>query len=84
MNPLLSKVSTFIRSNLSNFLVFIVFFIAISLLIRLYWQTQIDENWDQFIIDHHCQKIAKESSNNHRTGWRCDDGETYYRWRQQS
>ena len=83
MKPWLNSFFTFIRSKPKDILLLLIFTIAIAILLRLYWQTQIDDNWDQFIIEHHCKVITKESSNNHRTGWICDDGETYYRWRQQ-
>ena len=79
----LSSFLTFIRTNPRDVFILLIFIIAIAILFQLHGKTQIDDNWDQFIIDHNCQTITKESSNNHRTSWVCDDGEEYYRWRQQ-
>ena len=84
MKQYLNSLITFIRSKPKDALLLLTFGIAIAILLRLYWQTKIDDNWDQFIIEHNCMIIKKEGSNNHRTSWTCDDGETYYRWRQQA
>lgn len=83
MNNLLTSFITYIRTSPIETLIFLLFLIAIVTLFRLHWKTQIDDNWDQFVIEHNCKVIKKEGSNNHRTGWICDDGEEYYRWRQQ-
>ena len=83
MKPWINSFFTFIQSKPKDVLLILIFTIAIAILIRLYSQTQIDDNWGQFIIEHQCKIVQKEGSNNHRTGWLCDDGETYYRWRQQ-
>ena len=83
MKPWINSFFTFIQSKPKDVLLILIFTIAIAILIRLYSQTQIDDNWDQFIIEHQCKIVQKEGSNNHRTGWLCDDGEIYYRWRQQ-
>ena len=83
---MLAKVKTFIayiRSNPIDFLIIVVFAIAILALIRLNMQTQIDDNWEQFQSQHNCKLIEAKGGNNIRTGWICDDGEEYYRWRQQ-
>ena len=83
MKQLLSSFLTFIRTSPRDTIIILSFIIAIAVLFNLHWKTQIDDNWEQFIIEHHCKVINKEGSNNHRTGWACDDGEKYYRWRQQ-
>ncbi len=80
----LKALLSFIKTSPRDTIIILTFIIAIAVLFNLYWKTQIDDNWDQFIIEHHCQKILKEGSNNRRAGWACDDGETYYRWRQQA
>lgn len=37
--------------------------------------------WDDFRQAHHCQPVSASDGSN-RAGWRCDDGEVHYRWRQ--
>jgi len=83
MQQLLSALVSSIRTRPRDFTILLIFCIAIAILLRLHSETQLDDNWGQFIIDHHCQKIDNEGSNNHRTNWVCDDGEEYFRWRQQ-
>ena len=83
---MLAKVKTFlayIRSNLIEFLISVLFAVAILALLRLNMKTQIDDNWEQFKREHNCNLIESKGGNNIRTGWICDDGEEYYRWRQQ-
>jgi hypothetical protein len=41
-----------------------------------------EEAWDRFKAEHHCEAVGQIQGSN-RAGWRCDDGRTYYRWRQQ-
>ena len=41
-----------------------------------------EEDWDAFKTAHHCQSVGQQAGNN-QGGWRCDDGEIHYRWRQQ-
>jgi len=38
--------------------------------------------WEQFKIDHHCQPQVADNGDR-RLSWQCDDGDIYYRWRQQ-
>ncbi|MEQ1619891.1 MAG: hypothetical protein ABL919_00700 [Methylococcales bacterium] len=60
-----------------------IYLIAAVMLLKLgslYFGVTVDDNdWDQYKIDHHCQ-TQTDSQN---SSWRCDDGKTYYRWRQQ-
>lgn len=41
-----------------------------------------DQQWDEFKDAHHC-KPNRDSVGGLRGGWTCDDGKTYYLWRQQ-
>ena len=49
----------------------------------LYFSVNADDgNWNQFKTEHHCQ-LRTNASGTQRSSWVCDDGKTYYRWRQQ-
>jgi hypothetical protein len=41
-----------------------------------------EADWEHFKQAHHCQSVGRQAGNN-QGGWRCDDGEVHYRWRQQ-
>ena len=66
-----------------DFLIVLAFVVAILALFRLHMKTQVDDNWDQFKVEHHCKPIESLGGNNVKIGWICDDGNEYYRWRQQ-
>ncbi len=83
MKHLFRSFFSYIRSNPVNTLIVLFFVIAIAGLIRLHLKTQIDDNWEQFKLEHHCQVIEARGGNNVRSGWICDDENEYYRWRQQ-
>ena len=83
---MIHKAKTFlayIRLHPVECLVIMLFTVAILMLLRMHMKTQIDDNWDQFKIEHNCKLIEAKGGNNVRTGWVCDDGSEYYRWRQQ-
>jgi hypothetical protein len=40
-----------------------------------------EDNWAAFRDAHHCIPVALTDGSN-RPGYKCDDGEVYYRWRQ--
>lgn len=74
---------TYVANNRGFCLISLIFFIAIAGLLRLQLRTQVDDNWDQFIVEHHCQVVKSKGGNNIQSIWLCDDGNEYYRWRQQ-
>jgi hypothetical protein len=39
-------------------------------------------DWEEFKAKNHCVSVAQERGGR-TAGWRCDDGEIHYRWRQQ-
>lgn len=43
---------------------------------------QADDDWNLYVAEHHCVSVGRQAGNN-QGGWRCDDGEVHYRWRQQ-
>ena len=40
-----------------------------------------EDDWPAFRDLHHCTPVAKTDGSN-RAGYRCDDGQVHYRWRQ--
>ena len=48
----------------------------------LFTAPEADEDWETFKQSHHCQSVGRQAGNN-QGGWRCDDGEIHYLWRQQ-
>lgn len=40
-----------------------------------------DDQWAAFRDAHHCVPVAQTDGSN-RAGYKCDDGQVYYRWRQ--
>lgn len=66
----------------ADILLYAVFLVAVLKLIDLY--TDINEhenNWNEFKLQHQCQ-LKKTATGNQQSAWLCDDGKTYYRWRQ--
>jgi hypothetical protein len=53
--------------------------ILISLYFRVYMD---DEQWEKFKTEHHCE-LRMSKTGTQRASWSCDDGKTYFRWRQQ-
>ncbi|WP_024300314.1 hypothetical protein [Methylomicrobium lacus] len=53
------------------------------ILLSLYYRVYLDdEHWEKFKVEHHCElRISKTGTQ--RASWACDDGKTYFRWRQQ-
>jgi len=64
-------------------LLILLFTIVIIKLSGLYFSVNADDgNWEQFKVDHNC-KLRTTETGTQRLSWECDDGEIYYRWRQQ-
>ena len=64
---------------------FFILFISLLVVIMasLYSRVDFDEaNWEKFKTEHHCQ-IRFSNTGTQRASWVCDDGKTYFRWRQQ-
>jgi len=76
-------VFTLLRKNLFSSLVIAGFAVAIVKLLALYHSADTDDGrWQQFKAEHHCvQQHGQEGSQ--RLSWKCDDGNTYFSWRQQ-
>jgi len=64
---------------------FFILFISLLIVIMasLYARVDFDEaHWEQFKNEHNC-KIRFTNTGTQRASWICDDGKTYFRWRQQ-
>ncbi len=83
MKNLLNSFFSVIRTYPRDISIFLVFLIAVLILLKLNLNTQVGDNWNDFIIEHNCKEIPKRDSNDRRRTWKCDDGKEYYRWRQQ-
>jgi hypothetical protein len=82
----LTDVSTKFRQKLpkklSDIVLYSAFALAIIILFNLYRGINEDDgNWDEFKNQHHCQ-LKRNGDSNIQSTWECDDGKTYYRWRQ--
>lgn len=76
-----SKVQSLMKKP-ADILLYAVFILAILKLIDLYTDiNDHEDNWSDFKLQHHCE-LKKSASGNQELAWICDDGKTYYRWRQ--
>lgn len=65
-----------------DILLYALFVFAVIKLFSLYGAINDDDgNWNEFKIRHHCQ-LKRKGESNIQSNWECDDGKTYYRWRQ--
>jgi hypothetical protein len=65
-----------------DILLYLVFILAILKLIDLYTDiNDHEDNWNEFKEQHHCQ-LKEKATGDLELAWLCDDGKTYYRWRQ--
>jgi hypothetical protein len=73
----------FMPKNTLDIVLYGVFVLAVLKLIGLYRGINEDNegNWNEFKVEHHCQLKSSGESSVPST-WECDDGKTYYRWRQ--
>ena len=77
------KIAQFIRQKPVDVLLMFLVAIVIIKLSSLYFSINADDgNWEQFKSDHNC-KLLTTKTGTQRLSWECDNGEIYYRWRQQ-
>lgn len=61
----------------------LLFALLVIILLSLYFRVHMDdEQWNKFKIEHHCE-LRMSKTGTQRASWACDDGKTYFRWRQQ-
>lgn len=63
--------------------VFVVLAVAgLTVVLRIFGAPEAEGDWEEFKRKNHCVSLAQERGGR-AAGWRCDDGEVHYRWRQQ-
>ncbi len=76
------KLKYYLPKKPFDWLIYGVFIIAILKLFDLYSDiNEHDDNWNEFKQQHHCE-LKLNRTGNKEAAWLCDDGKTYYRWRQ--
>ena len=83
MKRLLTIVFAYIHCKPWDVLIIVMFVIAILALLRQYSNTPVDDDWEHFVAEHHCTANKFKNDKSLKSGWICDDGKEYYRWRQQ-
>jgi len=83
LKQLLSSAGQSMQEQPIGTLLTLLFALLVVILIGLYYRVYLDdEHWEQFKIEHRCElRITKTGTQ--RASWVCDDGKTYFRWRQQ-
>jgi hypothetical protein len=70
------------KKNPFDLMLYGIFALAIVKLADLYTDlNDHEDNWHDFKAQHHCE-LKKTAEGNVQIAWLCDDGKTYYRWRQ--
>lgn len=76
------KINKYLPKKGFDLLLYALFVFAILKLFDLYGDiNEHDDNWSEFKQQHHCQLKASPAGEV-QSAWVCDDGKTYYRWRQ--
>ncbi len=80
---LISKISQFTQENPIDTFFILFFALLVVILSSLYLRVDFDdEHWEEFKAEHHCQ-LRTTKTGTQRASWVCDNGKTYFRWRQQ-
>lgn len=76
------KLGRYLPKKPFDFLLYAAFAMAIIKLVDLYTDiNEHEDNWAEFKQEHHCE-LKKTAAGQVQLAWQCDDGRTYYRWRQ--
>ena len=80
---LTGKIGQYFHQKPFDALLTLGFIIVVLILGRLYFSVNADEViWEQFKVEHDC-KLRVTKTGTQRSSWACNDGKTYFRWRQQ-
>lgn len=83
LKQLFSSVGQYMQEQPIGTLLTLLFALLVIILISLYFRVYMDdEQWEKFKIEHHCE-LRMSKTGTQRASWACDDGKTYFRWRQQ-
>jgi hypothetical protein len=78
-----TKAFFWIRQNPFSSLLIVGFAVAVIKLYSLYTSVEVDDGyWQEFKAEHACVEQFGDKGTQ-RLSWKCDDGQIYYRWRQQ-
>ena len=68
--------------NAWDLILYTIFILVVLKLFHLYLGINDNmDNWEEFKGQHHCV-LGRTESGTQQATWLCDDGKTYYRWRQ--
>jgi hypothetical protein len=82
MRRVSSEIKDYLLKKPFEFLLYLLFALAIFKLADLYSDiNENEDNWNEFKLLHHCL-LKKTDEGNQELAWQCDNGKTYYRWRQ--
>ncbi len=82
-NNNLKKLMALANANRWAALAIVLIGLASVKLFSLYYSVEADDgHWQQFKTEHNCKLLIGDKGV-HRQSWQCDDGKTYYPWRQQ-
>ncbi|NOT10564.1 MAG: hypothetical protein HOP23_01800 [Methylococcaceae bacterium] len=83
LKQLSGKIGHYFQQKPFDALLILGFVIALFIMSRLYFSVNTDDAvWEQFKTEHDC-KLRMTKFGTQRSSWSCNDGKTYYRWRQQ-
>lgn len=83
LKQLFSSLGQYMEKQPIGTLLTLLFALLVIILISLYFRVYMDdEQWEKFKIEHHCE-LRMSKTGTQRASWACDDGKTYFRWRQQ-
>ncbi|MGR9086911.1 MAG: hypothetical protein ACU841_07545 [Gammaproteobacteria bacterium] len=83
LNQFRNRIGQFAKEKPIDTLCILMFALLVVILSSLYFRVDFDdEHWEEFKARHHCQ-IRTTKFGTQRASWVCDDGKTYFRWRQQ-
>jgi hypothetical protein len=83
LKPFFSSVGQYMQEQPIGTLLTLLFALLVIILISLYFRVYMDdEQWEKFKAEHHCE-LRMSKTGTQRASWACDDGKTYFRWRQQ-
>jgi hypothetical protein len=83
LKQLFSSVGQYMQEQPIGTLLTLMFALLVIILVSLYFRVYMDdEQWEKFKAEHHCE-LRMSKTGTQRASWACDDGKTYFRWRQQ-
>lgn len=78
-----TKIGQFAQEKPIDTLFILLLILLVIILSSLYLEVDYDdEHWEKFKAEHHCQ-LRTTKTGTPRASWVCDNGKTYFRWRQQ-